>query len=130
MLAQIAEAGFAITAEPETADIVVINTCGFIAPARAEALEAISCAVDRKADGTVKKVIVVGCLPESVGTELFDQADGIEDYDYLVRLGEHIIEGEEAIPGSRPLFLVRLVKHGHYRVSDENQQFPARKFPG
>ena len=36
MLAQIAEAGFAITAEPETADIVVINTCGFIAPAKTE----------------------------------------------------------------------------------------------
>jgi len=78
MLARIAEAGFIITGETDDADVVVINTCGFIAPARAEALEAISCAVDRKADGTVKKVIVVGCLPERVGTELFDQADGID----------------------------------------------------
>ena len=34
MLAEIAEAGFVITAEPDTADIVVINTCGFIAPAK------------------------------------------------------------------------------------------------
>jgi tRNA A37 methylthiotransferase MiaB len=35
MLAEIAQAGFLITADPENADVVVINTCGFIAPAKA-----------------------------------------------------------------------------------------------
>ena len=64
MLADIAQAGFLITADPENADVVVINTCGFIAPAKAEALEAIKHAVHCKLNGAVKKVIVAGCLPE------------------------------------------------------------------
>jgi len=85
MLAEIAEAGFLITAEPENADVIVINTCGFIAPAKAEALEAIKHAVACKAGGTVKKVIVTGCLPERLGRQLFSEADGI---DAIVGLGQ------------------------------------------
>ena len=85
MLAEIAEAGFLITAEPENADVVVVNTCGFIAPAKAEALEAIKRAVDRKRNGTVKKVIVAGCLSERLGMKLFNQTNGI---DAIVGLGQ------------------------------------------
>ena len=85
MLAEITQAGFLITAEPEEADVVVINTCCFIAPAKAEALEAIKYAVDCKRNGTVKKVIVAGCLPERLGEELFNQAEGI---DAILSLGQ------------------------------------------
>jgi len=85
MLAEIVQAGFLITAEPENADVVVINTCGFIAPAKAEALEAIKDAVACKTGGAVKKVIVAGCLSERLGRELFNQADGI---DAIVGLGQ------------------------------------------
>jgi len=85
MLAEIAQAGFPITAEPNEADIVVINTCGFIAPAVEESLEAIKKAVNRKRNGAVKKVIVAGCLPQRLGRELFEQAEGI---DAIVGLGQ------------------------------------------
>ncbi len=85
MLAEIAEAGFLITAEPDTADVVVVNTCCFIAPAKAESLDAIRGAVDRKLSGAVKKVIVAGCLPERAGRQLFNQVDGI---DAVVGLGQ------------------------------------------
>ncbi|MHC4657740.1 MAG: 30S ribosomal protein S12 methylthiotransferase RimO [Planctomycetota bacterium] len=85
MLAEIAQAEYPITAEPEDADVVVINTCGFIAPAKAEALEEIEHAVHCKRNGAVKKVIVAGCLPERLGKELFNQADGI---DAIVGLGQ------------------------------------------
>ena len=61
MLAEIAQAGFAISCESDKADVVVINTCGFIAPAEAESLEAIRHAVNCKRRGSVKKVIVAGC---------------------------------------------------------------------
>ncbi|MHC4489253.1 MAG: 30S ribosomal protein S12 methylthiotransferase RimO [Planctomycetota bacterium] len=77
MLAEIAQAGFLITAEPDNADVVVINTCGFITPAKAESLEAIRHAVDCKLNGTVKKVIVAGCLSERLGEQLFTEVDGI-----------------------------------------------------
>ena len=87
MLAEIAQAGFLITAEPDTADVIVINTCGFIAPAKAESLEAIKHAVDRKCSPPrrVKKVIVAGCLPQREGRQLFGQVDGI---DAVVGLGQ------------------------------------------
>jgi len=85
MLAEIAEAGFLITAEPDNADVIVINTCCFIAPAKAESLEVIRHAVNRKCRGDIKKVIVAGCLPEREGKQLFAQVDGI---DAVVGLGQ------------------------------------------
>jgi ribosomal protein S12 methylthiotransferase len=97
MLAEIAKAGFLITTPPAScrrqeggpevwrADVVVVNTCGFIAPAKAEALEAIKHAIACKHNGTVKKVIVAGCLPQRLGAELFNQANGI---DAIVGLGQ------------------------------------------
>ena len=51
MLARIAQANLVITAEADNADVVVINTCGFIAPAKAEALDAIKHAVSCKHRG-------------------------------------------------------------------------------
>jgi len=85
MLAKIAQSGFVITAEPEHADVIVINTCGFIEPAKIEALQAIRHAVDCKAHGSVKKIIVAGCLPQRFGQQLLDQIPGI---DALIGLGQ------------------------------------------
>lgn len=84
MLAEIAQAGYLITSQCDHADVVVINTCAFIAPAKAEALEAIGHAADCKRKGTVGKVIVAGCLPQRIGRELFDEVDGI---DAIIGLG-------------------------------------------
>ncbi|MHC4509074.1 MAG: 30S ribosomal protein S12 methylthiotransferase RimO, partial [Planctomycetota bacterium] len=78
MLAEIAQAGFPITTEPDNADVVVVNTCGFIAPAEAESLGAIKRAVDCKRRGAVKKVVVAGCLSEKLGTELTRRIEGID----------------------------------------------------
>lgn len=85
MLAEIVKAGLVITTEPCDADVVVVNTCGFIAPARAESLDAIKHAIDHKAAGRVKKVIVAGCLSERLGRKLFSQTAGI---DAIVGLGQ------------------------------------------
>jgi ribosomal protein S12 methylthiotransferase len=86
MLAAIAtsEMGLVITSDPDNADVVVINTCGFIAPAKAEAIEAIRSAVKRKKRGAVKKVVVAGCLSQRMGKSLFDEVPGI---DAVVGLG-------------------------------------------
>ncbi len=92
MLAQIAQAGLLIAAEPERADVVVINTCGFIAPAKEESLDAIRQAVRAKRKGTVRKVIVAGCLSQRTGVGLLNEVDGIdaivglEQRDAIVRI--------------------------------------------
>ena len=78
MLAEIAQAGLVIAADPDRADVVVINTCGFIAPARAESLEAIQRAVHEKRRGRIGRVIVAGCLSEQMGEQLLREVDGVD----------------------------------------------------
>jgi ribosomal protein S12 methylthiotransferase len=85
MLAEIAQAGYLIVSNPQDADVVVINTCGFIQPAKLEAFEAIAEALSWKRTGPVRKVIVVGCLVQRMGAELLTE---YPDIDALVGLGQ------------------------------------------
>ncbi|MBN1456386.1 MAG: 30S ribosomal protein S12 methylthiotransferase RimO [Sedimentisphaerales bacterium] len=78
MLALIGTDDFILTNNICDADIVVVNTCGFIEPAKVEALESISYAVELKKKGKVKKVIVAGCLSQRMGDKLHDEAEGID----------------------------------------------------
>jgi ribosomal protein S12 methylthiotransferase len=85
MLSEIVQGGYLITSETEKADVIIVNTCGFIAPAKAEAIEAIKEAVKSKRRGPVRKVIVAGCLSQRMGRELFNEVKGI---DAIVGLGQ------------------------------------------
>ncbi len=78
MLAQIGQADYVLSPDPDNADVVVINTCGFIAPAKEEALDAIRQAVSQKKKGFVQKVVVTGCLSERMGETLADEVKGID----------------------------------------------------
>ena len=106
MLAEIAQAGFAITGQADNADVVVVNTCGFIAPAEAESLEAIRHAVDCKSRGSVTKVIVAGCLGERLGPELLEKISGIDavvsldQRDNVAEIIQNVLAGDVA--GSPP----------------------------
>ena len=99
MLAEIAQAGLLITSEPDNADVVVINTCAFIAPAKAESIEMITHALHRKKRGTVKKVVVAGCLAQKMGEQLFSELDGIDAVigldkrDLIVRIIKETLSG-------------------------------------
>jgi ribosomal protein S12 methylthiotransferase len=85
MLAAIGGADMVLTPDPSQADVVVVNTCGFIEPAKVEALEAIREAVGWKKSRKVSKVIVTGCLSQRMGAELFKAVKGI---DAVVGLGD------------------------------------------
>ncbi len=78
MLALIAEAGFVIDYDTENADVVVINTCGFIQPAIDEALETISHSLAHKRKGKIKKVVVAGCLAERMQEKLLEKLPQID----------------------------------------------------
>ncbi|MBI5463728.1 MAG: 30S ribosomal protein S12 methylthiotransferase RimO, partial [Ignavibacteriales bacterium] len=62
LLGQLKLGNAAIVQDVDTADTVVINTCGFIEAAKRESIDAILEAVDRKQNGKLKKVVVMGCL--------------------------------------------------------------------
>ena len=64
MLGLLAQGGYAIVPESQPADLVVINTCGFIETARQESIGVIEEMLERKRLGHVKGVIVAGCLAE------------------------------------------------------------------
>ncbi|MCH9002475.1 MAG: radical SAM protein [Planctomycetes bacterium] len=78
MLGQLAEADCAITADESDADVIVINTCGFLEASREEADEVIREAVERKQSGEVKRVVVAGCLVQRDKQDILDRIDGID----------------------------------------------------
>jgi len=80
MLGQIAEAGAVLTSDEADADVIVINTCGFLGASREEAHEAIAEAVARKRTGRCRRVVVAGCLVQRDGEkllEVFPQIDAL-----------------------------------------------------
>jgi len=70
MLGSLAEAGFTVGAEAKDADIVIVNTCGFIEPAKRESINAILDAAKLKKRRRPPKLLVAGCLSQRHGAEL------------------------------------------------------------
>ena len=78
MLGQLAEAGCAIIADPAAADVIVVNTCGFLAAARDESLGVIREALAHKAAGRARRVVVAGCLAQRDGQKLRRRVPGVD----------------------------------------------------
>ena len=80
MLGQLAEAGCEITASERHADVVVVNTCGFLSAARDEAVEVIGELVELKNErnNPLKRVVVAGCLVQRDGDKLLNSVPGID----------------------------------------------------
>ena len=103
MLAKIADAGFKIVNEAGLADVVIINTCGFIQSAKEEAIEEIMEAISRKNDGINKKIIVTGCLAERYQQQMdeeFPEIDGvlgIAKNDDIVKTIRAVMENKRVI---------------------------------
>ena len=70
MIEKLASAGFDISDDLGSIDIVVINTCAFIDDAKKEAIENILDMVSMKEDGEIKKIVVAGCLAERFKAEI------------------------------------------------------------
>jgi len=70
MLGKLAQDGYALVPDADGADVVVVNTCGFIEPARQESLAVIREMLDLKEKGRVGSVVVAGCLAERKKDEL------------------------------------------------------------
>ncbi len=80
MLFKLRKSGYQLVTEPGLADVAVVNTCGFIQSAKEEAIETILELAALKADGTLKKIIITGCLTERYkeeAAELFPEADAV-----------------------------------------------------
>jgi ribosomal protein S12 methylthiotransferase len=78
MLGKLAQDGYTLTPEADGADVVVVNTCGFIEPARQESLAVIREMLALKEQGRVGAVVVAGCLAERKKDELHAEVPGVD----------------------------------------------------
>src|SRR5277367_3521429 len=78
MLGKLSQDGYALTADADGADVVVVNTCGFIEPARQESLAVIREMLELKRRGRVGAVVVAGCLAERQQAMLLEQVPEVD----------------------------------------------------
>ena len=97
---RLAADGWRLVDDPATADIAVVNTCGFIESAKKDSVDALLEAHALKEDGTVRAVVAVGCMAERYGKELAEalpEADailGFDDYADISSRLQKILDGE------------------------------------
>jgi ribosomal protein S12 methylthiotransferase len=73
MLGALVRAGFEVTLDPQQAQVLLVNTCAFIEPAKKESIDAILAAAQVKKHGLGKRLVVAGCLSQRYGNELREQ---------------------------------------------------------
>ncbi len=78
MLGTLALDGYTLVTDPDGADFVIVNTCGFIEQSRQESKAVIREMLGLKREGRTKGVIVAGCLPERLGGGLLDELPEID----------------------------------------------------
>jgi ribosomal protein S12 methylthiotransferase len=80
MLGHTAEAGHQLVADPEAAEVIVVNTCGFIGEAKQESIDAILEMARHKQAGTCKRLVVAGCLSQRYPKELADEMPEVDHF--------------------------------------------------
>ena len=115
LLGGLTKSGTKITNNPEEADTIIVNTCGFLDIAREESVETILQAAEYKKTGSLKELVVMGCLSERYPTEIkkeipeIDQIFGSNDHRQIVSF----LTGKEFAKDD-PLFFRSLMTPNHY----------------
>jgi len=111
MLAQLGSAGWAIAADDREADAVIVNTCAFIDPAKAESTQTILEHAQRKRPG--QHLIVAGCLAQRYGEQLqtlIPEIDGVVGTGAYASIAELL---EDVRAGARPVQTAFLAEPEH-----------------
>ena len=96
MAGYLGQAGFELVEDPKNADIIILNTCGFIQPSKDEAEDAIQDALSLKKKSGSQRIVVAGCYSERyepILRERYPDIDawlGVKDFDKIVK----VVEGE------------------------------------
>jgi ribosomal protein S12 methylthiotransferase len=99
MLGTLAQDGYSLVSDPEQADFVIVNTCGFIEESRQESKAVIQEMLDLKKAGKTRGVIVAGCLPERLGGGLLqempdiDHVVGVFGRDEITQVADRLVGG-------------------------------------
>jgi len=100
LAARLEQGGFRLVADPEAADAVMVNTCGFVEAAKKDSVDTLLAAADLKDHGRPQAVVAVGCLAERYGHELAEslpEADAVlsfDDYADVANRLQSILSGQ------------------------------------
>lgn len=105
LLGMLRERGYEIVADPAQADVIFVNTCGFIEAAKEESIDTIFEMAEYKKTGRLQKLFVTGCLAQRYGDTLFQEmpeVDGFMGVSDYARLYDMLDDAEH---GERPLYM-------------------------
>jgi ribosomal protein S12 methylthiotransferase len=118
MLGHLESGGTQVTADAGEADVVVVNTCGFVTDAKAESIDSILEIVEAKKAGRVRRLVVSGCMAQAYAAELkkeIPEIDAFVGLDELESIAAAVRgELEEHIPDQHGA--VRLYDHANPRL--------------
>ncbi len=103
--------GFEVTSELGEADIIIVNTCGFIGDAKKESIETILEVSDLKINGNLKKIIVTGCLAQRYAGEILkelpevDAVIGTGEIDKIEKVIEEVLADKRVVESTKMDFL-------------------------
>jgi len=104
MMGQLVARGHELTPRPEDAEVIVVNTCSFIDPAKQESIDTILEMAEFKKTGKAKRLVVAGCMVERYRGDIqkdlpeVDAMLGTNEIDNIVAL----CEGDSAAPNNQP----------------------------
>mmetsp|Transcript_9848 Transcript_9848/g.16210 ORF Transcript_9848/g.16210 Transcript_9848/m.16210 type:complete len:549 (-) Transcript_9848:382-2028(-) len=107
MLGDLVSRGFEIVGEAEEADCIIVNTCAFVEDAKAESVEHILEAANLKKNGTVRGIVVTGCLAQRYSSEL---ALELPEVDSVVGFAHY-----NTLPDTVEMILSRTTEHNNTR---------------
>ena len=102
MAGVLARRGYALTGEPAEAEVVVVNTCGFIGPAKEEGVNTILDLARFRRNGRCRRLVVAGCLAQRYAGELaaeIPEIDQIVGLDEVAKIGDLLDEADRAEEG-------------------------------
>ncbi|MEM7137133.1 MAG: 30S ribosomal protein S12 methylthiotransferase RimO [Myxococcota bacterium] len=80
MLGVSGESGFRLVEDPGEAEVIVVNTCGFIGPAKEESIDTILEMGTHKSEGVCEKLVVAGCLSQRYPTQLSAELPEVDHF--------------------------------------------------
>ena len=103
VLGSLTDKGYSVTSNEGDADVIIVNTCGFIDKAKEESIDAILEMAEYKRKGNCQKLVVMGCLSQRYKDELLKE---IPEIDYLAGAGDfksvaEMIESKNGIKKSK-----------------------------
>jgi ribosomal protein S12 methylthiotransferase len=102
MLGHLERSGVQVTADATEADVVVVNTCGFIDDAKRESIESILEVAGAKGRGEVSRLVVAGCMAQAYAAQMADEIPEIDAFVGLDELEDVVAAARGALQGHMP----------------------------